>query len=497
MEQLKKLHEMRAFGGARLTDGLSDDCVTSFLESDGKLGHAIDEAYEAHQSGRDEHADLLKLGEEELIKTLQEGYVSFYEAATTNPYVPLAAWGPWIVTSHGAVLHDSGGYGMLGFGHGPRKILDVMSDSHVMANIMTASFTQKRFYDRLAREIGHTRKDGNPYFKFLCMNSGSESVTVAMRIADANAKEMTEAGGKHAGKTVKIISLQGSFHGRTDRPAQASNSTFASYHKHLATFKERDNLRVVKHNDVEDLKAAFAEAEKDNIFYECFLMEPVQGEGAPGIALGREFYDTARELTAAMGTPLIMDSIQAGLRATGCLSFTDYPGFSDCAPPDMETYSKAVNAGQYPLSVLAMRESTTKIYKAGIYGNTMTTNPKALEVGCLVLDSVTPELRRNIRDRGLELLEKLGELKGEFPEAVVSVQGTGLLFAVELTPGLFKVVGFGEVEEYMRKKGIGVIHGGKNALRFTPHFEISSKEVDLIVEQVRDALANGPRHENA
>ena len=49
------------------------------------------------------------------------------------------------------------------------------------------------------------------------------------------------------------------------------------------------------------------------------------------------------------------------------------------------------------------------------------------------------------------------------------------------------------LEEYMRMNGIGVIHGGENSLRFTPHFNISSKEVDLVVGQIRDAVVNGPR----
>ena len=33
------------------------------------------------------------------------------------PYVAAAARGPWVVSVHGAVSHDNGGYGMLGFGH--------------------------------------------------------------------------------------------------------------------------------------------------------------------------------------------------------------------------------------------------------------------------------------------------------------------------------------------------------------------------------------------
>ena len=53
----------------------------------------------------------------------------------------------------------------------------------------------------------------------------------------------------------------------------------------------------------------------------------------------------------------MVDSIQAGLRAHGTLSIVDYPGFEDAESPDIEAYSKALNAGQYPLSVLAMNGS--------------------------------------------------------------------------------------------------------------------------------------------
>ena len=51
----------------------------------------------------------------------REGIVNFYPEDAVNPYVALAARGPWIVTSKGAVLHDSGGYGMLGLGHAPER----------------------------------------------------------------------------------------------------------------------------------------------------------------------------------------------------------------------------------------------------------------------------------------------------------------------------------------------------------------------------------------
>jgi acetylornithine/succinyldiaminopimelate/putrescine aminotransferase len=42
-----------------------------------------------------------------------------------------------------------------------------------------------------------------------------------------------------------------------------------------------------------------------------------------------------------------------------------------------------------------------------------------------------------------------------------------------------------------------VIHGGANSLRFTPHFNVTSAEVDLVVENVRQALLKGPRKQTA
>ena len=51
------------------------------------------------------------------------------------------------------------------------------------------------------------------------------------------------------------------------------------------------------------------------------------GEGQPGVALDRSFYDAARALTKENHSLLIIDSIQAALRAKGTLSVVDYPGY--------------------------------------------------------------------------------------------------------------------------------------------------------------------------
>ena len=492
-KHLERLSEMRAHGGAAQTVGVDDETIASFLASSEELATAVDLAYEHFLELQSTRPDLLQLNELEQVGATQAHIVNFYAADAVNPYVAAGAKGPWIVTLKGAVVYDCGGYGMLGLGHAPDVVLAAMNQPHVMANVMTPNVSHMAFIDRLLREIGHSRSnDRQPFSHFLCLNSGSESVTLASRLADVNAKTLTDDGGRYAGRPVKGLTLAGSFHGRTDRPARLSDSSIGAYRKYLRSFADRDYLLTVEPNNIEDLEAVFRRADAEGFFIEAMFMEPVMGEGNPGQALSADFYARARKLTAEHGSLLLVDSIQAGLRAHGVLSVVDYPGFQDLAAPDVETYSKALNAGQYPLSVLAMNQRAADLYRTGIYGNTMTSNPRALDVAVAVLDNLTDGLRDNIRARGAELIEKFSALADELGDAITNVQGTGLLLSCELNEA-YKCYGGGSTEEYLRKHGLGVIHGGARSLRFTPSFRMTSEEVDLVVDLVRHALQEGPR----
>ncbi|ALN64085.1 aminotransferase class-III family protein [Lysobacter antibioticus] len=492
---LSQLAPLRAHAGKRRTIGLDDDTVARFAVTHPELGEAIAAAAAEYALIRDLHADLLDLDEDAQIQAVQAGYVNFYPDDGVNPYVALTARGPWVITLKGAVLHDSGGYGMLGFGHTPSAVIAAMAKPQVMANIMTPSLSQLRFERALRGAIGTTRGEC-PYERFFCLNSGSESVSLAARIADVNSKLMTDPGARHAGRAIKRVVVKGSFHGRTERPALYSDSSRKAYVQHLASFRNEDSVITVEPYDIDAIKKVFADADSNGWFVEAMFLEPVMGEGDPGRGVPPAFYAAARELTRNHGSLLLVDSIQAGLRAHGVLSIVDYPGFEGLEAPDMETYSKALNAGQYPLSVLAVGERAASLYRKGLYGNTMTSNPRALDVAVAVMEHVTPELQANIRNRGAEAIEKLEKLKSELGGLITKVQGTGLLFSCELAPQ-FKCYGAGSTEEWLRERGIGVIHGGVNSLRFTPNFTIGSDEIELLVSMVGRALREGPRAQQA
>jgi acetylornithine/succinyldiaminopimelate/putrescine aminotransferase len=495
MTLLDTLAPLRAHGKAR-TAGLPDATLLDFAGRHPDLVAAIDAAAAEYARIRTEFPELLDLDEDAQTVEVQSGFVNFYAHDAANPYVALAARGPWIVTLKGAVIYDTGGYGMLGLGHTPQAVMDAMARPQVMANIMTPNVSQLRFARAMKAEIGQTRADGCPYSHFLCLNSGSESVSLASRIVDANAKTMTDPGARHAGKTIKRVVVKGAFHGRTERPALYSDSSRKTYVQHLASYRDEHSVLTVAPYDLEALRQLFADADANGWFIEAMFLEPVMGEGDPGRSVPVPFYELARQLTRAHGALLLVDSIQAGLRATGYLSIVDYPGFEQVDAPDLETYSKALNAAQYPLSVLAVTERSAAIYKRGLYGNTMTANPRALDVACAVLAQLTPALRTNIRERGAQALELLETLKAQSEGRITKVQGTGLLFSCELASG-YKGYGTGSSEEWMREHGIGVIHGGENSLRFTPHFAVGEDELRLVVDMVGRALREGPRQAQA
>lgn len=404
-----------------------------------------------------------------------EAFLSFYDRSHEPPFVPVIGHGPWLITNEGSVIYDTGGYGMLGFGHNPMFVLEALRKKQVMANIMTPSESQTRFGQLMAQEIGHTRPDKqSPYSKLMCLNSGSEVISLALRLANV---------GQKGGKPRARIALARGFHGRTDGPARVSDSCWTAYDSHLASF-ERDGVHIVRPNDKEHFLEALDVVRTAGQTLELVIMEPVMGEGEPGLALDPEYYALVRTKTKEMGALLLIDSVQAGFRCRGHLSVVDYPGMQTLAPPDMETFSKALNAGQFPLSVLALSDEAVSRYRPGLYGNTMTATPRALDVGSAVLSQMNHKVRSNINAVGLYLKERLDTRLKEY-DSVVKVAGTGLLIAVYFDPEAVPAM---TVELSLRLHGLNVIHGGSNSIRLTPWFYMSTKEADLVADIIEEVV---------
>jgi acetylornithine/succinyldiaminopimelate/putrescine aminotransferase len=482
---LQCLAEMKAASGKRISEGLQTKYLEKFLLTDPRLAEVIEVAYDYWK--KLDAKTTYGMDEAACITEIFSGFQHLYPEETRQPYVPIASRGPWMVSMHGAVVHDSGGYGMLGYGHNRKEIKEAMAEEAVMANHMTPSLAHKDFIAALRGEIGRSRKDP-PFESFICLNSGSEANEMALRLCDMHAGHVSGE------RKVHNLVMKGAFHGRTLSAALLTDTSRDTYldrkAKLISKLLDGDGMNYTltcESNNIQELRDWFKRCEQENCFIQSVYLEGVMGEGDPGVPLDPEFYKVARELTLQYDGALCIDSVQAGIRATGNLSICDYPGFENLPPPDFEIFSKALNGGQFPMSVVALSPRGAQWYRHGVYGNTMTGNPRACRVATAALKLLTPEIRGNIRDKGKYCVERYTALMKDFPEAIIRVNGTGMLYQVKLDPKI-PVTAMDGVEMMLRRRGVNVIHGGTNALRFTPNFDITKEEIDMQVEHVRDVL---------
>ena len=411
---------------------------------------------------------------------IKNNMLNFYNKDYITPFIPVAGKGPWILTNYKSIVYDVGSYGMLSFGHSPQWSLDILKKPHVMANSIAPNYYQYLLTNKLKEIINQEQEC--PYKKFSFLNSGSESMELALRLANIknNNKKISE-------KNKYYIVLKNGFHGRTSNAAYISDSSYKNYNKYLNSYNKRRNIKTVKINDIDNFKLIYHQLLNKGKIVEAVIMEPVMGEGNPGIMLTKHFYNTVRFYTEKYNSFLIIDSVQAGLRTTGYLSIVDYPKLKNTNPPDMEIFSKAISSGQFPLSILAVNKKITNIYKAGLYGNTMTSNPKALEICYETLEKIDKNVINNIQKSGKLFKTMLYELKFKYPNIVDSVTGSGLLLALHINENFNITEKYG-LEYICRMNGLNVIHGGKNALRFTPYFLITSEEIELIKSILDDSI---------
>lgn len=388
---------------------------------------------------------------------------------TKPPYTPIAAYGPWMTYAGSGgmgVVYDAGGYGMLSLGHNRDSVVSAVGASYVQANQMTRSMSHHNMCNSL-RELSARH--------IVALNSGSEANTLAMRIANV-----------HEHRSPYIIALKDSFHGRTEGPAAVSDSCAHKYEKHMSQPPGvHRNICFVEPNHIEGVNSVFDKIKKDGGYVELTVLEAVMGEGRPAMAIDPDFYKLLYFRTREQGGLTLIDSVQAGLRCHGVLSITDYPGFEYCPRPDMETFSKAIHSGQYPVSILALNDRSAARYRKDLYGNTMTATPRSCQVVAAVMDEMTTDLRENVVLMGKLLKQSLEKVCN--PMSIVNeVRGVGLLVAISIC----KSVDVNLIERRLRKNGLNIITASDNSIRITPWFLISATEVDLICKVIELTLSD-------
>ena len=283
---------------------------------------------------------------------------------------------------------------------------------------------------------------------FFC-NSGAEANEGAMKLARRYGK-------LHLNGAYKIITTQGSFHGRTlAMVAATGQDTHQEPYIPLP-----DGFINVAYDDVESIKAA-------TTAQTCAVMvEPIQGEGGVNVP-DANYLKAIRAWCDQKGILLILDEVQTGIGRIGSLFAYEQAGVE----PDIMSLAKGLGSG-VPVGAFLAKDRVS-VFAPGEHGNTFGGSPlmcaASLATLRFIIDNNIPQ---KVQKVGQYFIEGLEELKTKF-DFITGVRGRGLLLALAFTDDIAE-----EVTLACLNEGLLVNKLKPNAIRFTPPLIITEKDVD-------------------
>lgn len=284
-------------------------------------------------------------------------------------------------------------------------------------------------------------------------NSGAEANECAIKLARLVAK-------KRGRSAQTIVTLEGSFHGRT----LATLSATAQPAKQAAFQPLPGGFVHVAINDAAALEHLFAE-QGDSI---CAIMiECIQGES--GVHLCEpSFMEACEHLAHKHDALFICDEIQTGIYRTGTYPFA-FQHYGAC--PDIVTIAKGVASG-FPTGMCSARESVAAAFESGDHGSTFGGS-------CLAVAAAKATLETLIEGDFAAHVEKIGQYLrtglATLPQ-VTEVRGKGLMCACDLKEDIAPAF----VESAL-EKGFLINATGPRTLRFLPPLICQEQEIDALI----------------
>jgi len=281
-------------------------------------------------------------------------------------------------------------------------------------------------------------------------NSGAESNEGLIKVARKYSRD------KYGANRHTIITLNGSFHGRTMAALTATGQD--KFHNHFHPFVE--GFRYVDAGDMSAL-----ESQNDDVC--ALLIETVQGEGGV-VPLDKAYVQNAAKLCAKRDWLLLIDEVQTGIGRTG--HWFGYQGLG--VTPDAVSFAKGI-AGGLPLGGFIVNEKLRNTLGPGDHGTTYGGNLICCAAALAVLDVLEAELPK-IEEKGAYIRNKIEAM--HFPQ-VEEIRGKGLMLGLKL-----KTVSPGEVNTNLLESGLVALTAGADILRFLPPLTISMEDIDAGLE---------------
>jgi 4-aminobutyrate aminotransferase-like enzyme len=329
---------------------------------------------------------------------------------------------------------------------------------------------------------------GAPFQKAFLLSAGTEATEACLKLMRMHAQKL---GKRRRG----IICFEGNWHGRT-LGAQMLSSNLAQRDwigyqdqdiHHLPfpypwVLEGRDPVSFLEEG-LDKLRTKGVDLAVD---IGGFMLETFQGWGA--VFYPAELVQAVEALCRKHGILLAFDEMQAGFGRTGRKFGFEHYGVT----PDLIACGKGMGGG-VPLSGVLGRAEIMDLPDIGNMSSTHSANPMCCAAGLAVIDEL--EQRNLVAEsarKGELLSEGLTGLRKRFPQRVAGHLGKGLITSLlfhtpdtKMPDGPFT----SRVAELCMRKGLLVVHTGRESIKIGPPLTISDAALLEGVAVLAEAIA--------
>lgn len=293
---------------------------------------------------------------------------------------------------------------------------------------------------------------------FLC-NSGAEANEAALKL-------VRRYGSEHRGGRFEVVTMLGSFHGRT-----LATLTATGQEKVRQGFQPLpEGFRYVPFNDLSALERAYSERTV------AVMLELVQAEGGV-VPVDPEYLRALHRWCRDRDVLLVFDEVQTGMGRLGALFGYQLFGVE----PDILTLAKGLGNG-VPVGAMLAREEVARSFGVGAHGSTFGGNALACAAAVATVRALLEDgVLENCRQQGAYLRRRLEELARGCPR-VRDVRGHGLLLGVELDGPASPAV------DACRDRGLIVNATAERVIRLAPPLIVATADIDRAVAILAEVL---------
>jgi acetylornithine/N-succinyldiaminopimelate aminotransferase len=372
--------------------------------------------------------------------------------------------GSWLIDVDGRRYLDfTAGIAVNCLGHGNPALVKAIADQAAKFNHV-CNYYQSDVSAAFAEKLVAACSPAGMKKVFLG-NSGAEANEGACKIARKYSLKKYGPG-RH-----QIVTLRGSFHGRTITTLAATGQD--KFHRDFGPFTE--GFLYVPGGDIAALDRTL-----DRNTVAGLLIEAIQGESGI-VPQTPEYISVAAKFCAERDILLMFDEVQSGVARTGTFLACESYGVK----PDVVTLAKGL-AGGLPVGAVLAGEKTAGTLESGDHGSTFGGNPLAAAAGLVVLETVNnPAFLKEIIRKGEKI--KTG-IDGWCHPKVKEIRGRGLMIGVDITIDVWPVLEKAIARADAKTPGLLILSAGPKTLRFLPPYTISDAEIDQGLEILKEIL---------